>query len=269
MNEHSRLDDLDAAEKRASIRAKNASIAAPIFAFFGPIALLGATACFTKAEKLAKARLTCLPLQMRLIDMNGEIAQPKSDTRADILQQKVITLTSVIRVVCPDAGLPISASVAETAIAAAAINPNSNSAKSLTETANQLSKTGNEAASGNQVLPAPIPTKPSDPVRIFLQINDPAQRAAATDLGQKLSTPPINSRIAAFQGVERVDAPADNSVRCFKETDLPACEEVVARARQAGYQLTLKDLSARYNNNAGVRPGNVEIWLSPPAKSSQ
>lgn len=103
------------------------------------------------------------------------------------------------------------------------------------------------------------------PVRVFVHIADPSQTAAADQVradlhaldiaGQAVETPPVRF-------VPRL--PRRTEVRCLKQADCPAAREVArSLAHSLGQAVAVVDMSATYETDPGVRPGSLELWLSP------
>ena len=113
-----------------------------------------------------------------------------------------------------------------------------------------------------QNAPAPAPAA-DGPVRVFVHVSDPsglpaadqvrAQLAALTIAGAPVATPPV--RFVA-------ETPRRTEVRCLKQADCPAARRVAAYlAQQLGVSVAVIDMSSTYEDDAGVRPGSLELWL--------
>ena len=83
-------------------------------------------------------------------------------------------------------------------------------------------------------------------------------RARLSDLilrGAPVSTPGVRT-------VART--PRRNEVRCLKAADCVAARRVGAYlARSLPGGVTVVDMSRTYENDPGVRPGSLELWLKP------
>lgn len=127
-----------------------------------------------------------------------------------------------------------------------------------------------EPAQPSGVSAGPVPLVSAEPVggrpvRVFVHVSDPSHLAEADQVraqlealsiaGAKVATPPV--RFVA-------DMPRRTEVRCLKHADCQAARVVASYlARRLGAPVTVVDMSATYETDAGVRPGSIELWLRP------
>lgn len=118
----------------------------------------------------------------------------------------------------------------------------------------------------------PMPKPGNEPsVRVYIQIADESQRAAARALQWRIEQLRLGDMDVVVPGIERVKSSVSRSVlRCF---DSKECQQ------QGGFllagigrelrntRLSLEDLSTRYGKLDTVRPLHFELWLAPGALS--
>jgi hypothetical protein len=84
------------------------------------------------------------------------------------------------------------------------------------------------------------------------------KRIADTDLGGKdIESKPI-------QIVE--DGPRNTQLRYFKKEDAPQAAELLSELEKFIPNINLKDYSRQYSNLSWIKPGHLELWLSPGLK---
>lgn len=121
----------------------------------------------------------------------------------------------------------------------------------------------------NAAVPPPPPPPPPTmtTLRVYIQIANEGQRAAALGFEKRLESGGEEPSKVIVPGIELVKAPASRNVlRCFRSEDCrsdgPA---LVARmnALLTAPQIVLEDQSARYGKSSSIRPRQFELWLAP------
>ena len=99
------------------------------------------------------------------------------------------------------------------------------------------------------VKPAVVVPDAGAVIRLFIQIVDERQRAAAAQLQQKLDGQLVDGRRIAVQGIERLAGGGDNSLRCLKVPDCKAAGDLaqLINAQLAAPNIAVTDLSARFD----------------------
>lgn len=128
----------------------------------------------------------------------------------------------------------------------------------------------NPASTASAPAPAPPVSAanvqpPITVVRIFLHINDPAQRPAAQAVAAAWAGRRIGEASVVVPGIELVPQKADNTLRCTR-TDSCAMADTVLQwinARLASPPLTKRDLSGKFAGATNIRPGTFEVWFAP------
>jgi hypothetical protein len=121
----------------------------------------------------------------------------------------------------------------------------------------------------NTAVPPPAAsanTAPPATARLYIQISDENQRAGATALRDRLrANPPAGWNLSIAQGIERASPVGANELRCLKARDCAAAPGLADAIAAAGAltALPVRDLSQRYENAGGVKPGTFELWLAP------
>lgn len=103
------------------------------------------------------------------------------------------------------------------------------------------------------------------PPRVYLHIADESQRAGAEAFGRLLAQQRLGDAAIVVPGVQRVGGQRPGSVlRCFHadecRTEAPALAALANRLL-ASPTLAVQDLSARYENDPGLRPHHYEVWF--------
>jgi hypothetical protein len=130
--------------------------------------------------------------------------------------------------------------------------------------------------SGASEIPLPAPPPPAErklvagqnggSLRVFVHITDEAQiptvdrvRSELSGLrfgGQPITMPPL--RIVQ-------SSPRRTEVRCLKHADCPAAHRIGRYLAQSLRRpVAVVDMSGRYEQDLGVRPGTLEVWLPQP-----
>lgn len=115
---------------------------------------------------------------------------------------------------------------------------------------------------------APAPAASADgPVRVFVHVAGGAGRGEADVVRARLGDLILRGAPVATPGVRTVArTPRRNEVRCLKANDCAAARRVGAYlARTLPGGVTVVDMSRTYENDPGVRPGSLELWLKPGA----
>lgn len=115
---------------------------------------------------------------------------------------------------------------------------------------------------------APAPAASADgPVRVFVHVAGAAGRGEADVVRARLGDLILRGAPVATPGVRTVArTPRRNEVRCLKASDCAAARRVGAYlARTLPGGVTVVDMSRTYENDPGVRPGSLELWLKPGA----
>lgn len=111
------------------------------------------------------------------------------------------------------------------------------------------------------------PRAPSSdgPVRVFVHVSGAAGRGEADAVRAQLSDLILRGAPVATPGVRTVArTPRRNEVRCLKAADCIVARRVGAYlARTLPGGVTVVDMSRTYENDPGVRPGSLELWLKP------
>ena len=116
------------------------------------------------------------------------------------------------------------------------------------------------------VVPLPSSRPGTTAPRIYIQIAEPAQRAAASSLREKIAGIKVGGVAPVVPGIELVKSPVSRSVlRCFDSdecrtegTELTgALNALLARPN-----LVLEDLSERYGQSKSIRARHYEIWFA-------
>jgi len=121
--------------------------------------------------------------------------------------------------------------------------------------------TRGDAPTAKPVVPSADPG--AGVIRLFMQIVDERQRPAVAALQQKLDGQVVAGRRVAVQGIERVTAGGDNSLRCLKARDCAQAPQLAAliNADLAAPNIAVTDLSPRFEKAGGVAAGTYELWF--------
>ena len=119
---------------------------------------------------------------------------------------------------------------------------------------------------------SPSPTEPAllggaaRPVRVFVHIASPAQIGTADRVRAQLSAISVAGQPVVTPPVRYVaKLPSRTEVRCLKRADCPAARQVARYlAQDLGAAVAVVDMSDTYENDPGVRPGSLELWLHIP-----
>ncbi len=164
--------------------------------------------------------------------------------------------------IAPLAEAPSPPQSAELPVSRPALAVNSSVTVSASSTAPRVQPSSTSMPGAPRPLARNAPA-PDGPVRVFVHVSDlsgladadhvRAQLAALTIAGAPVATPPV--RFVA-------DTPRRTEVRCLKHADCPAARRVAAYlAQQLGVSVAVRDMSSTYEDDAGVRPGSLELWL--------
>lgn len=145
-----------------------------------------------------------------------------------------------------------------------------NVSQRLQEAAAQV---GSEAGRLNNVAAAataPVQAAPTDKTasggaRLYIQITDPSQRAAAQKLADALARARLGGQPLIVPGIELVKvAVRQGALRCFDarecKTDARELMALLGRLVRAP-QIQLEDLSERYAASKSIRQRHFELWL--------
>jgi hypothetical protein len=93
--------------------------------------------------------------------------------------------------------------------------------------------------------------------RVYLHILREDQRARARRVKQYLEANEF-----VVPGIDQVSAgPEASELRFFRSGEQTGAENILRVCRNNGYDMKLRDLSARYENATGIRQGHYEIWF--------
>ncbi|MCB1493047.1 MAG: hypothetical protein KDJ77_14825 [Rhodobiaceae bacterium] len=131
---------------------------------------------------------------------------------------------------------------------------------------NAVNAAASESAKSDTDLgKALIAAEQSLPARVYFHIRSADTRQHYQDVESILSTKILTDGTSIIvPGIELVEGKQSQSeLRCFRKSE---CEtygtELVSLLNDAGAQVALKDLSARYENAQNIRPKHFEAWFA-------
>ncbi|HEY0313674.1 MAG TPA: hypothetical protein VGC56_14425 [Allosphingosinicella sp.] len=107
-------------------------------------------------------------------------------------------------------------------------------------------------------------TAPPKVIRLYFHVTDPAQKPAAAAVAASLSGQTLGASTIVVPGIELVPGAAGvDTVRCTKAAACAYLPKVTQwlNQRLASPKLRPLDLSARYGNSQGIKPGTYEVWF--------
>jgi hypothetical protein len=131
----------------------------------------------------------------------------------------------------------------------------------------EAGRLNNVAAAAAAPAPAPPPADKAaaGAARLYIQITDPGQRAAAQQLADALGRTRLGGQVLQVPGIELVKvAVRQGALRCFDPAECKGeAPELLATLNRLlrTPAIRLEDLSRRYADNQAIRPRHYELWL--------
>lgn len=240
-------------------------IAVAYAGLFLPLAILVATNMVNRGAEQRAAQEKCIEESIQLLDKQYDAAGVAPSV-ADERRTHFAAVADYTVQYCDKAGFKLPQVVTTTIAGQAAAGKGTEAGDSLSDTrdkANDITQGdghGPAVPAAGAAVPVPGPA-----IRLFLQIVDEAQRPAALLLQQRLQQERIGGRPIVVPGIEKVGGGADNSLRCLKSNDCAMAPALAAlvNAQLASPQVTVTNLSARFDKAVNVAPGTFELWLAP------
>lgn len=228
-----------------------------------------AAALQAQADARDKAQQSCIDLQIKLVSVSCE---GKSCTETPERQNQVLTVGQLLRAMCDRAGLkpaePVNAAVLTASLASHDVGASAAGQQAAGRPAPRVSVAAANTTSGPSVATTAASSGAGGP-RVFIQIADEAQRGDAKTVQARLAASTFNGRSLAAPGVELVGAakaPPHTELRCFKAADCAVAGQLAAYIGGfVGRTILVRDLHARYEADAAVKPGTYELWFGPGA----
>jgi hypothetical protein len=232
-----------------------------------PTSILLSTCAYNTQQTNAHAEENCINLQIQLFQLvctGNSCAVPQD--RASHL----IGLNTLIKQRCENAGLRPSeqveialnqaAQASSVEVAAQIQSSIRGGPPAITASAQPLALAPQTSVPAGNGQPNAGPSTP----RVFVQVVDPNQRTAAQLVIARLKGREFRQSKLEALGPEvvpnaRVSKP---EVRCLKKDDCPAARDLASYVEAiTGNAVSVTDISARYENDANVRPNTYEIWF--------
>jgi hypothetical protein len=230
-----------------------------------PAAILLATHMVNRGAEQRAAQEKCIEESIQLLDKQYDSAGVAPSV-ADERRAHFAAVADYTVQYCDKAGFKLPQVIATTIAGQAAAGKGTEAGDSLSQTTDQAARITQGDSHAPAAPAAGIPVSPQGPaIRLFLQIVDEAQRPAARTLQQRLEQATIGGHPIVVPGIEKVAAGADNSLRCLKSSDCAMAPALAAlvNAQLASPQVTVTNLSARFDKAVGVAPGTFELWFGP------
>lgn len=229
-----------------------------------PVVILVATQMVNKSAEQRSAQEKCIEQSIQLLDKeydSSRIAPSEADDR----REHFAAIAAYTVQYCKKAGLDLPSVVTSTIQQQRVAARGTAAEASLAQTSQEASHITSGDAPPARPTPVPAPNGGGAVIRLFMQIADERQRAPAAALQQKLDGQVVAGRRIAVQGIERVAAGGDNSLRCLKARD---CAQAAGLAELINTDLAtphvaVTDLSSRFERASGVAPGTYELWFGP------
>jgi hypothetical protein len=225
-----------------------------------PVVILVATQMVNQSAERRGAQEKCISQSIQLLDKEYDpthIAPSEADAR----REHFAAIAAYTVQYCKQAGLDLPSVVTSTIQQQKLAARGTAAEDSLTRTsaeASDITRGDSPAA-----RPVAVPAPDGGVIRLFIQIVDERQRAAAAALQQKLDGQVVAGRRIAVQGIERVAGGGDNSLRCLKAADCRQAGPLAALINQdlTAPNIAVTDLSPRFEKATGVAPGTYELWF--------
>lgn len=230
-----------------------------------PVAIIVATNMVNRGAEQRAAQEKCIEESVQLLDKQYDTAGVAPSV-ADERRSHFAAVADYTVQYCDKAGFKLPQVVTSTIAGEAAAGKGTEAGDSLNRTTDQAAHITQGDSHPPAAPAAGTPVAPQGPaIRLFLQIVDEAQRPAAEILQQRLQQEKIGGHPIVVPGIEKVAAGADNSLRCLKSNDCAMAPALAAlvNAQLASPQVTVTNLSARFDKAVGVAPGTFELWFGP------
>jgi len=247
---------------RKEVRAK---IVAAYGGLLLPVAILFATLWFNHNNAQIAARQKCIDQSLEIVTKayQGEAVSPTRAGEHREMLGMLATLGDLTVEACARANIeipPFVSAALQRAQREAAGTPEGAVLAGVAQRARD--QTGEETAAAVQAL---APAAATGRVRLFIHINEEAQREAASRLERALEAASLGSAPIVVPGIELVPGSGDNSLRCLKRADCRRAPALLATVNGllATPEVSVRDLSARFERAAGVAGGTYELWFGP------
>lgn len=247
-------------------REQMAKVVAAYGSLLIPFAIGAATLLINWNSQVETAAEACRDRTLKLYDdAQGALqrlqgaGQASPSLRADLTARQSIAL-DLLTHSCRKGGIAIPQALQEAISRLKAYAPEASTRQSLAASEERAGGTGLTSSSAAVITPA---ASSSGAIRVYLHISDESQRAAAEALETQLEQQRLGGRPIVVPGVELVAPQPTSSLRCLKVADCRLADALKSLVEQSlpGVRLETFNLSARFENEAGVRPGTYEIWL--------
>jgi hypothetical protein len=228
-----------------------------------PVAILVATQMVNKAAEQRGAQEKCIEQSIQLLDKEYD-GTHTAPSVADERRAHFAAIAAYTVQYCRKAGLDLPSVVTSTIQQERLAARGTASEASLAQTSREASDiTKGDAPPVRPILTVPAPDAGGPVLRLFMQIVDERQRAAAAQLQQRLDGQLVAGRRVAVQGIERLAGGGDNSLRCLKVRDCALAGGLaqLINAQLVAPNIAVTDLSGRFDKAPGVAPGTYELWF--------
>jgi hypothetical protein len=104
----------------------------------------------------------------------------------------------------------------------------------------------------------------ASPAQLWIHVRSDSQKKLAQEIQDRLNSTEVAHGKIEQKPVEKVDAgPEKSQLRYFKKRDQAQAQELFEFLRKQVPQLTISDLSAKYDSVGWIASGHYELWLAP------
>jgi hypothetical protein len=110
---------------------------------------------------------------------------------------------------------------------------------------------------------SPIETQ-STTFRLWIHVPTEKQRRVGEEILEKFADTDSDGKGIENNPIQIIDnGPPDTQLRYFKKEDAPQAAELLSKLKKFIPNISLKDFSGQYSNIRWIKPGHLELWLSP------
>jgi hypothetical protein len=110
---------------------------------------------------------------------------------------------------------------------------------------------------------SPIETR-SKTFRLWIHVPTEKQRRVGKEILKRFAESGLDEKEIENNPIQVIDnGPPDTQLRYFKKEDLSQASELLSKLKRFIPNISLKDFSRQYSNIKWIKPGHLELWLSP------
>lgn len=110
---------------------------------------------------------------------------------------------------------------------------------------------------------SPIETQTAT-FKLWINVPGERQRRLGKEILKRLADTGSDGKTIEDNPIQIIDkAPPDTQLRYFKKEDKPQAAELLSKLKKFIPNIRLKDFSGQYSNIKWIKPGHLELWLSP------